>query len=460
LTSSGNTTLGTGASSINSIGSVTTPGTLTLHGATTLDNTFTVSGTNSTSLGGTLGVTGLASFSNASASSGFESTYLKTNTISNSTGTLTINALTLGGAITGNSQNITGLGTINGLAITADTGTITTGVWNGTAVDISSYTNLTAGTDLTLTGDDLSLDSTLTQAYSFSNTGSQSMTGSLTVSKGLAFPSGKITASGYLGIGTTSPTQALHVVGGGYLTTGLGVADTNITSGVVNVGTGFRIANAAASNAVLRGNGTNFVSSAAAALTKTDDTNVTLTLGGAPTTALLDAASLTLGWTGQLSLARGGTNANLTANTGGIFYSTATAGAILAGTATAGQMLRSGATAAPTWSTATFPATATGTGTILRADGTNWIASTNTFPDTAAISTILYASAANVISALATANNGVLITSATGVPSISSTIPTATQDNITRLGTIVSGVWNGTAVDISSYTNLTAGTDL
>jgi len=43
------------------------------------------------------------------------------------------------------------------------------------------------------------------------------------------------------------------------------------------------------------------------ALTKTDDTNVTLTLGGTPLTALLKATSLTLGWTGQLSVARGGT---------------------------------------------------------------------------------------------------------------------------------------------------------
>ncbi len=44
-----------------------------------------------------------------------------------------------------------------------------------------------------------------------------------------------------------------------------------------------------------------------AALTKTDDTNVTLTLGGTPTTALLRASSLTLGWTGQLAISRGGT---------------------------------------------------------------------------------------------------------------------------------------------------------
>jgi hypothetical protein len=41
-----------------------------------------------------------------------------------------------------------------------------------------------------------------------------------------------------------------------------------------------------------------------AALTKVDDTNVTLTLGGTPTTALLQAASLTLGWTGTLADAR------------------------------------------------------------------------------------------------------------------------------------------------------------
>jgi len=54
----------------------------------------------------------------------------------------------------------------------------------------------------------------------------------------------------------------------------------------------------------------------AAALTKADDTNVTLTLGGTPTSALLAATSLTLGWTGTLGLARGGTAADLSA-TGG-----------------------------------------------------------------------------------------------------------------------------------------------
>lgn len=44
-----------------------------------------------------------------------------------------------------------------------------------------------------------------------------------------------------------------------------------------------------------------------AALTKTNDTNVTLTLGGTPATSLLQAVSLTLGWTGTLAVGRGGT---------------------------------------------------------------------------------------------------------------------------------------------------------
>jgi len=44
-----------------------------------------------------------------------------------------------------------------------------------------------------------------------------------------------------------------------------------------------------------------------AALTKTDDTNVTLTLSGTPSAALLQTTGLTLGWTGVLSTVRGGT---------------------------------------------------------------------------------------------------------------------------------------------------------
>ena len=82
-------------------------------------------------------------------------------------------------------------------------------------------------------------------------------------------------------------------------------------------------------------------------------------------------------------------------------------------------------------STPTLPNSATTTGTLLRADGTNWVATTSTYPNTNAINTLLYASAANVMSALATANSGVLTTDSSGVPSISSTLPAFTTSSIT-----------------------------
>lgn len=73
-----------------------------------------------------------------------------------------------------------------------------------------------------------------------------------------------------------------------------------------------------------------------AALTKTDDTNVTLTLGGTPSTALLRAASLTLGWTGTLGVARGGTGASTLT---GVLIGNGTS-AVTAVAGTASQLLR------------------------------------------------------------------------------------------------------------------------
>jgi hypothetical protein len=93
-----------------------------------------------------------------------------------------------------------------------------------------------------------------------------------------------------------------------------------------------------------------------AALTRTNDTNVTLTLGGSPNTALLNAASLTLGWSGQLSEIRGGT-AQSSYALGDTLYSSATNTlSKLAGNITTTKQYLSqtgnGATsAAPLWST-------------------------------------------------------------------------------------------------------------
>lgn len=137
-----------------------------------------------------------------------------------------------------------------------------------------------------------------------------------------------------------------------------------------------------------------------AALTKVNDTNITIDLGGVPDTALINPVSLTMGWLGVLSLARGGTNNALIADEGAIVYSTATDLDLLAATATANQIVLSGSNAAPNWSTATYPPTTT-------------------------INQILYSSSANTIAGLATANSAMLVTNATGVPALSASLTDA-----------------------------------
>jgi hypothetical protein len=103
------------------------------------------------------------------------------------------------------------------------------------------------------------------------------------------------------------------------------------------------------------------------ALTKTDDTNVILTLGGSASTALVNPASISVGWSGQLSLARGGTNKSLTASAGSVVYSDADS-LELTGVGTAGQFLVSGGTGAPTW-TSTVPATSLKWNALINPDG-------------------------------------------------------------------------------------------
>jgi hypothetical protein len=149
------------------------------------------------------------------------------------------------------------------------------------------------------------------------------------------------------------------------------------------------------------------------------------TITGSTNIAVADgdgvAANPTISITGQIPLANGGTNANLTASNGGIVYSTATAFAVLAGTATAGQILRSGSNTAPSWSTATYPNTTT-------------------------INQLLYSSAANTIAGLATANTGALVTSSTGVPSIT----TGAANRVLRSdGTTVSFAQVALATDVT-----------
>jgi len=101
-------------------------------------------------------------------------------------------------------------------------------------------------------------------------------------------------------------------------------------------------------------------------------------------------------------------------------------------------------------------------GTILRGNGTSFVASTATYPATTTINQLLYSSGANVIAGLATINSGVLVTSAGGVPSIATDIPTAVTIGggayIYRVsGTDVSVADGGTGRSVTTAYALIAG---
>ena len=136
--------------------------------------------------------------------------------------------------------------------------------------------------------------------------------------------------------------------------------------------------------------------------------------GGVTTAPAWGKVSLTTAISGILPLANGGTNANLTASNGGIFYSTASAGAILSGTATARQMLQSGAAGAPAWSTSTWPATTTA-------------------------NQLLYSSSTSVVGEITTANSSVLVTNGSGAPSWSTTLPAHTVTTSVTVPLIIGG---------------------
>lgn len=115
---------------------------------------------------------------------------------------------------------------------------------------------------------------------------------------------------------------------------------TSVATATTTPALSFALSNAAANTYLGNATGSTAAPSytAAGALTKTDDTNVTLTLGGNASTSLLRDASLTLGWTGTLAVSRGGTGAGtLTGLLQGNGTSAVTA---ITNSSTAGQVLR------------------------------------------------------------------------------------------------------------------------
>ncbi len=229
-----------------------------------------------------------------------------------------------------------------------------------------------------------------------------------------------------LGVGTTG--QVLTSQGAGALPVWL----SNAASGTVNAGLINQLAWYAASGTVVSGLAT---SASGVLITSAGSVpSISQTLPLAVQTNITELGTITVGvWNGTtVGVANGGTG-----NTTFTPYSVIIAGTgatspfqNVVGLGATGQVLTSaGAGALPTWQNSA------GTGTV-NSGLINQLA--------------WYAASGTTVSGLATANNGVLITSAGAVPSIASTLPSAVQTNITQLGTITTGIWNGTTIAIAN----------
>lgn len=152
---------------------------------------------------------------------------------------------------------------------------------------------------------------------------------------------------------------------------------------------------------------------------------------------------------------------------GGTGLTTATAYGLLAGgttatgafqslsTGTSGQMLQSGgAGALPSWTTAAFPSVAGAAGTILRSNGTDWVASTSTFADTYTSQNILYASSSNTVAGFSLSSNSALIANGAGNIASLGYSTTATASNLVERDSNANTFANN---DILNQTTTAAG---
>lgn len=216
---------------------------------------------------------------------------------------------------------------------------------------------------------------------------------------------------------------------------------------------------------------------AAAALTKTDDTNVTLTLGGTPTTALLQATSITVGWSGQLSIARGGTgqataaaafNALSPMNTlGDIIYGGASSGAgtrLAGNTTTTRKFLRQTGdglnSAAPVWDTVTAADLALANTHILVGNGSNIavdvaMSGDATLANTGAVTLASVASAGTTGSSTAIP---VITINAKGITTSITTVAVIASAGTLSGATLAAGVTASSLTSLGTITSLTATT--
>jgi hypothetical protein len=143
-----------------------------------------------------------------------------------------------------------------------------------------------------------------------------------------------------------------------------------------------------------------------------------LTLSGAHTTAFTITGNTAVTFPTSGTLATTSQLPSITATQYDVLVGGSANSVVSVGPGAAGQLFQSaGAASNPAYTTATYPATATGTGTILRADGTNWSATTATYPNSTTLNSVLYSSSANVIDQVPVVIDGVMISDhAAGLP--------------------------------------------
>jgi len=173
------------------------------------------------------------------------------------------------------------------------------------------------------------------------------------------------------------------------------------TTGIVgNTGTAFTGTAVTQYNVILGGSTSSTLTNVAPSAAS----GVPLISQGAASNPIFGTAVVAGGGTGAVTLTGvltgNGTNA-ITASTvtqHGVIVGGASNAVSSTAVGSTGQVLQGNSAADPTYSTATYPSSATGTGTILRADGTNWSATTATYPNTTGSNTFLTSTTANTVS--------------------------------------------------------------
>jgi hypothetical protein len=230
---------------------------------------------------------------------------------------------TLATKITNNTQLTNGAGYITGVSLSQDatgsgTSSIAVTVVGLRAVALPTlsvsggflkYTGTSTNTWIFDTNSYLTANQTITLSGDSSGSGTTSISTTVTGIRNKNIPT---LATGYLYYDGTSFVWQTPAVGGGGTVTSFSsgnlspIFTTSVATSTTTPALSFSLSNAGANTYFGNATGVSAAPSytSAGSLTRVNDTNITLTLGGNPTTSLLQSTSLTLGWTGTLAAAR------------------------------------------------------------------------------------------------------------------------------------------------------------